>query len=218
MKTITKEIKVYEYKELSENAKEFAFEKWQQSMQNESFFWHEASINSLENFLGFFNIEILDYSLGLNNLNFIKWSKGQIDQSILNLKGSRLIKYINNHVKQQGKYLKCIDKDFTKYYKFKREVKFFKESNKTCTFFYSKIQKEYKGTGYCFDYIFESEIKTLIEKTKKNRSITFEYFIDSCIESFISEYEKDYEFQSSKEIFLEICNENNYLESGEFYL
>ena len=38
MKTITKEIKVYEYKELSENAKEFAFEKWQQSMQNESFF------------------------------------------------------------------------------------------------------------------------------------------------------------------------------------
>ena len=218
MKTIIKKIKVYEYKELSDEAKEFALEQWQKSMLNESFFWHNESMDSLENFLNFFNIEVLDFCLGAYCKSFIKWSKGQIEESILNLKGNRLLKYINNHVEQKGKYLKCIDKDFSKYFKFKKEVKFYKNSRITCTYFYSKIQKEYKGTGYCFDYIFESEIKNLIEAIKKDNSITFESFIDDCINSFISEYIKDYEAQSSKERFLEVCNEYNYLESGEVYL
>lgn len=218
MKTITKEFIVYEYQELSEEAKKFAFEKWQE-MNSHEFFWHNESIDCLENFLGFFGLKIKNFSLGLYNDNFIEWGKNQVEQNILELSGNRLLKYINNNVKQKGKYLKSFDKDFSKYFKFNREVKFYKGSNETVTYFYSKIEKEYSGTGYCFDYIFIEEIKKIEKYIREKKGVMFQTFINFCTQAFIAEYQSDYKNQISKDMFIEKTTDNKtqFLESGEVY-
>lgn len=64
----TKTIKIYDYSELSDQAKENAYSKW---LEHSEFFWHADYRDSLESFTrNFYCIKLVNWNVSENDYNF----------------------------------------------------------------------------------------------------------------------------------------------------
>lgn len=203
MKTI--EINLYSFDELSDKAKRKALNKY---IKNEdfSFIWEEAH----ETVKAFCKKTIIFQNSWLDPYF------NNIDDSILNLTGIRLLKYFTNNFDflYKPKYLKNYDE-----HKTHRMIK-----NKTAintgnkySLAYSNIQKETSCnlTGVCYDDDFLKPIYDFLQKPTKNK--TFKDIISDCFYCLKKSIENQIEYMRSIEYFEELCELNDYYftEQGE---
>ena len=209
MKTI--EINLYSFDELSDKAKEKALKEY---IENEdfSFIWEEAH----EKVKAFCDKTIVKtYQDSWLEPNF-----NNIDDSILNLTGVRLMKYfINNFVfLYKRKDLKSFDGHKNHKMITNKTVQSKGKSNgKKYCFATSNIQKETSCnlTGVCYDDDFLKPIYDFLQKPTKNK--TFEDIICECFYNLKKSIENEIEAKQTIEYFAELCEMNNYYftEQGE---
>jgi hypothetical protein len=200
MKTITKTIKLYEFKELSEKAQEKVI---YDTECNDLFFDDELK-NVLENFEEVFNIKVTEWNI---DNNYFRYQSNNYYEEVENLNGIRLLKYlINNFYNDlfKGKYY---SKSYYKNNKFilkSRNSKIIKDN--CCTL-----------TGVYYDNDILKPIYDFIKNPNEN--ISFSYLIEKCLYSWIESYKNNYENYYSKENIKELSEINNwyYLEDGKFY-
>lgn len=209
MKTI--EINLYSFDELSDKAKRKALNK---HIENEdfSFIWEEAH-ETVKAFCDKTIVKTYQDSWLEPNFN-------NIDDSILNLTGVRLMKYfINNFVfLYKRKYLKFFDGHKNHKMITNKTVQSKGKSNgKKYCFATSNIQKEtsYNLTGCCYDNDLLDPIYKFIQNPKDNKN--FEDIICECFYSLKKSIENEIEAKQTIEYFAELCEMNNYYftEQGE---
>lgn len=90
-------IKLYQYDELSEEAKERAIQDWRENQTD--YIWAEDGVNSLKAFCKAFDIELKDYSLCCGNCtpNHISFNANNYDMQADSLVGIRAFKYLHNN-------------------------------------------------------------------------------------------------------------------------
>jgi len=92
MKTMVKEFTVYNFDELSDDAK-------YRAMDDVEYPWCYENMESLKTFMNLFNIHLTDYSIDLSggkcSYSYINWSAD--DSIIMELKYIRLYKYLLNN-------------------------------------------------------------------------------------------------------------------------
>ncbi|MCP4988413.1 MAG: hypothetical protein GY928_20885 [Colwellia sp.] len=198
MRTITEEIKLYNFDELSESIQNKIIDDWR---INDQFFWGSELVASLDRFAEYTGINIQRYSLGGSN-STVNWNYSLDNCELGDLKGVRLSTWlINNWVhvftNQKIYYLKG--------YK-KRRI--------------SKIQVNYDCplTGCGSDSGLIDPI--LKQVTKPDLNIDLNDLIQSCIDGFIQQYDLEYEYWQSEECVKEEINnsDNEYLINGSIYL
>lgn len=186
MRTI--EVKILTFNELSEQAKENAFENWRN--EERDFFWMEENLESLKQGLLHFGFELKDWSIDYYNAKNaylrIEYqnSNGYDEENAL--QGVRLWKFINNNMLDYW----C---------KYKKKYEYGKLLDGNCPF-----------TGYCVDEDFLEPVRQFM---KKPIGITFQELMEDCAHNVMKCIELDYEYQTSKDYFIEMCIENIY----EFY-
>jgi len=205
MKTI--EINLYQFNELSEKAKRKALNKY---IKNEdfSFIWEEAH-ETVKEFCKKTIIKTYQNSWLEPNFN-------NIDDSILNLTGVRLLKYFINNFDflYKPKYLKYYD-DHKTHRMIKNKIAI-NTGNKYCIA-YSNIQKETSCnlTGVCYDDDLLDPIYKFIQNPKDNKN--FEDIICECFYNLKKSIENEIEAKQTIEYFAELCEGNDYYftEQGE---
>ena len=184
MRTI--ETKLYKFDELSEEAKEKAFENWSNSERE--YFWMDENLESLKQGLQHFGFELknwsIDYYCATNAYLKIVYqnSNGYVDEEDT-LSGVRLWKFINNNMLDYW----C---------KYKKKYQRGKLLNGSCPF-----------TGYCGDESFLAPIRTFM---KQPEDITFQELMEECAHEVMKAIEADYEFQNSREYFEEEAEANDF--------
>ncbi len=196
MEVITKEYKTYKYDELSDEAKEKAFNKWYESQTE--YFWIDDAIESMQAFAKHFDITVKDYSLqgsgyGHSSVSFEQYT---FEEGITELKYVRLWKYLKNN-----------DYEFVKWNK--PESKYTHDPKKTTIF------DDCPFTGYCAD---DDILFPMRDFIKRPYDITFYDLIDKCFDSWIKFCVADMDYQTSEECFNENhANEEIYLENGTVF-
>lgn len=208
----TETIKLYSFTELNEDAQQKAIENYRNKDQDNSFYYDEIT-ESVKAVLELFGLKTgRDYS---------DIRTGHIDDTILELSGIRLYKYlINNYYSDLFKptYIKSLD----------REVK--------TRAFICKVRKDYKGnlytqiysktkvddcctlTGVCYDMDILQPVYDFLKSPDK--STTFEDLIKDICESSINKAYRDAEEWLYSEEFIKEELENNdreFTEDGEIY-
>lgn len=184
----TKTINVYSVNELSDKAKQRAFEKW---CQEDDYPWNEENSKALRKFEEIFPVDVRDFEYGYRKN--IDW-KYTGEENIGELNGSRLATYIQNHYGSalfRPKYIGHL------------------EGKPKFTPVYSRVQKENSCvlTGY---YIDNSILGPIYEFLKKPTNTTFKDLLGDCLESWLSACENDYEGYFSLESFLDHAEANEY--------
>lgn len=181
MRTI--EIKAYTFDELSDDAKEKAFERFLNT--DREYFWMDENKHSIEKGLEHFNCS-------MGNRWEIDWSSAnqsyvpvvidlQYSDEIAELSGVRLWKFINNGYMQY-------------FCKYDKKYKPLLDGN--CPF-----------TGYCVDENFLDPIRNFM---KKPTNTTFKELMEECVYECLKAIEADYDHQNSMEFFKEECEANEY--------
>lgn len=199
MKTAT--IKLYNLSELSETAQRKAYDEWYSHCD---YFWHSDNVSTLKKFENIFPISNVDYGYSSydSHISFRMDCNDEIEE----LSGIRLAKYIYNN------YYKYISKG--KYYSTKGT---YVDGKYQYKFRHSKIIQENSCvlTGYYIDDCILEPIYNFLKT--QDSSVTFYDLMDDCLQSWIIACQKDCEYNSSFEYFLE--NESNsetmYLENGD---
>jgi hypothetical protein len=198
----TKTVTLYKFAELSETAKQKAYDNWLAGDRNNP--WANENINTLFAFKKIFPI-----TLGHNDLTQFSFAG---DDEIEQLRGQRLANYIWNNYKSQiykGRY----------YSTSMKKIKVDKEhpAGLTYTKRYSRIQLDNCCvlTGYCMDDEILNPIYTFLNKPDEN--ITFGELMQKCIDNFKDAVEKDDEYSYSMEFFMDEAEANDYefTENGE---
>jgi len=204
MRTETIVRKIYTIDELSDDAKQRAYED---SIESFEYFLHGENMASLNAFAGIFNIKIKNYSYGGNN-SFIDWSFSGVDDEVVELKGFRLAKYIWNNYRRdlfKGKYFSLQSKkEFNPHY----GVKYGTYKSR-----HSKILLDNSCvlTGF---YIDDDLLKPIYDFLNKPCTHTdMEYLIQDCVNCWLSSVQSDYEDQMSIEAFYDNAQANEW----EFY-
>ena len=198
MKTI--EINLYSFDELSDKAKRKALKEY---IENEDFYyiWEEAH-ETVKAFCDKTIVKTYQDSWLEPNFN-------NIDDSILNLTGVRLMKYFINNFDflYKPKYLKSYDDHKT--HRMIKNIIALNTGNKY-SLAYSNIQKETSCnlTGVCYDDDFLKPIYDFLQKPTKNK--TFEDIISDCFYCLKKSIENEIEYMQSMEYFNELCEMNNY--------
>lgn len=202
----TKTITVYAINELSDKAKEYALDQWNENWDNP---WASENRQSLYKFAEIFNITIKDFCYGsYSSRDGVTWSDNwEFDLQVESLTGIRLLKWLENNVMKhlrKGKYYstKGTYDAAGKYHYAKR---------------YSKCQFEISCpmTGYYMDM---EIIDPILEFVKKpTDKINLKQLIDNCMDAWVNACVADGEEQRSMESFIEACESNNYTftESGD---
>ena len=200
MKKIT--LNVYQFAELSEQAKQTAINNHRNKGYDYSFYFDEIT-SSVKAVIELFNLK--------TGREYTDIRTGHIEDNILQLSGARLYAYIVNNYGYalfKNKYIKTLDrevhwKQFVRTYFKNREGKVF-------TQIYSKINFDNSCilTGTCYD---EDILKPVYDFLKNcTSSVTFEDII-SHIESAIKKcYENTEEWVNSEEFISEELEANNY--------
>jgi hypothetical protein len=179
MKTI--KIKVYQFDELSDEAKEFAHKKHNDSTIE--FFWTDDWIASLKKGIAHFGFKLANYNIDtLSAARSDLTIKSQYNQEEEELSGDRLWTYLHNA--QLLTYICQYD----------RIRKNLLDGN--CPF-----------TGYCGDEDFLDPVREFIEKPTS--STTFKDLIEACAEKLLQGLQNDCEYQQSLEFFKEECESND---------
>lgn len=201
MKKITVDYEVYSIDELSENAREKAYYSW---LRDFDYPWADDNRATLDKFENIFPIKVKNWEYGYRKyINF----EMTCDDEIAELSGIRLLKYIYNNYYDflyKGRYYSIRHCDENGKYSFKYK--------------YSKVIKDNSCplTGYYMD----DEILEPIYKFLKNPSpsITFENLMYKCLDNWLYACDKDYEYCTSMEYFIEESRDNGweYFEDGTF--
>lgn len=186
-------IEVYKFEELSEEAKEKAYENFLNS--DKEYFWMDENLESLKEGLDYFGFHLADYSIDYFNATnaYLKIDSQHYDGEE-ELEKVRLWKYLKNNY-MEGSVV--------------ANTRYPNESNdllsSSCTF-----------TGYCMDETFLDPIKKFMNKPT---DISFTELMKECAYEVMLGIEKDYEYQNSREFFEEEVSSNGYefTEDGERY-
>lgn len=201
-----KTIKVYQFKELSKKAKEYAINQYRN--KNHEIFWQDETIKSLKGLFEHCNsVRIKNYSLGEYNswlqVEFNREEEGQ-------LSGKRAVAWLENNLLTKLRYKAGIDN-------IKKRVfvsNFVKSINHPQGAFIHQIGdlKECAFTGYCADDDF---LDDLIKEVKQGADLK------TAFEGLAITYQKiiqgEIEYQNSDEYIAETleANEYDFMEDGE---
>lgn len=184
MRTI--ETKLFNFDELSEEAKETAHNNFLNSERE--YFWMEENLESLKKGLEHFGFELKDWSIdyycATNAYLKIVYqnSNGWVDEEDT-LSGVRLWKFINNNMLDYW----C---------KYKKKYEYGKLLDGNCPF-----------TGYCAD---ENFLDAVREFMKQPKNITFQELMEECAHGVMKAIQDGYEYQNSREFFEEEAQANEY--------
>ena len=207
MKTI--EINIYKFSELSEEAKEYAINKWREDQYNYQPWFIEEANKTLEKFMDLFCISNyqIDYEEPYRNDYSIK-----LEDDILQLSSQRLATYIWNNYKGElykGKYFSLWSKKDVSY-------KYYKDGYPVLKQKHSKIQMDNccTLTGMCYD---DDVLKPICDFLSNPSDINFETLLNDCIYSLCHSVSSEIEHQNTDESIIENieANEYDFLESGE---
>lgn len=210
MKTI--EITTYEITELSDKAQEKAFYKW---LERHDYFSASENEASLKKFAESFPAKINNWSYGGQG-SFISWSFTG-DDDVEELHGQRLATYLWNNFRSdiyKGKYRES----------FRRTKRIFHPmvSQKECTD--RQTKETYYWTVVCSRmftetyncpltgyYIDNSLMRHIWEFMEKPDNRNFYDLMNDCLNEWVSDCEKDYEYCTSMEYFIEECQANEWM-------
>jgi hypothetical protein len=205
MKTI--ELKVYEYSELSEEAKETAWKNWLN--KDHEYFWADTNEKTLYKFADIFPIKINGYNYDScsGGISFSFTGEHDIEE----MTGFRLAKYIWNNYKWdifKGKYYGKLVKTF----KDGTPIPISKEHPAGLRHIikYSNIVLDNCCvlTGYCVDDDILQPVYDFLKKP--NDKICFYDLMEKCLDSWIDSCKKDCAYQESQEFFEEEAEANGY--------
>jgi hypothetical protein len=199
MRTETTTRTIYTFDELSETAKEKAFEEW---LKYAEYFFADDNAESLKKFCEIFPVKVKDWKYGYR---YDISASFDIDPNAEELTGVRLQKYLWNNYGSliyQGKYYSKGQYKDGKYTYKQRRSKVLK-------------QKDCVLSGYWIDHELLTPIYTFLDS--RNPSGTFEDLLQDCLNSWLIACQKDYEHSFSYEYFQEEMTEtdNEYTEEGK---
>jgi len=217
MKTI--EVKLYQFLELSEQAKQKAINSLS-DINDCEFIYYDAE-QTVKAFCNAFSVDT-----GRNS--WLECNTSKIEDCILELTGLRLRKYILNNFSSTlfaKKYLKSGDvTEIKKPLHRMRETNEIKRGQNKCKFYYSyysNIQKQAQNcnlTGVCYD---EDMLKPLYDflKLRKFDNTNLEDLFNSCFDSLRISIEKEAEYYQTEEAIIETIEANDYYftEEGKLY-
>lgn len=224
-------VKVYEYNELSDKAKEKAYEVWRDKQYNGWGypFWDEFK-TSMEKFAKFFNLKITDYDISDCHPSYIDFEVqvGQYwdyNENVEWLKGIRLYKYLYNLMINEW-----VEPD-SKFYKYKngKHIKFIdngcsqKVYEKNGKVRYSNIfpedgREEYYSLPFTGSFA-DDYYQVIIDFMKHpDTKTTYRGLMERAFNKLIKYYLKDEEYFYSEENFKETdATETVYYEDGSEY-
>lgn len=189
-----KTINVYSITELSQDARDYAIEKYKE--KNTEIFWQDETIESLKGLFENCNgIKLKDYSLGEYNSNIdVEFSQDEVE----NISGKRAFAWIENNLLSNIRipYKHDKRKEYLKYGEGYKSGQI-----KSCPF-----------TGYCAD---ENFLDCLMESIKSGMNLK------KSFESLASEYQKiinnEIEYQNSDDYIIEhmLANDYQFLNNGQ---
>jgi hypothetical protein len=197
------QLKVFEYNELSEDAKEVAYQNWLNHSGDNDFntdmSWNEI-FESFKILMNDLNLNVDDWSVSYCGYgrDYIHFSTS--NDEILEFTNRRAFAYVENNL---------LSKYRVSYSEYNQNRKQYKSYG-----YRPNHVKDCPLTGMCYD---DDLIKTLLESLKKGNFLNTA--IESVIEKAIKMIHETYEYYSSKEFFAE-NNENNevyFLENGKEY-
>ena len=184
MKTVTRNYDIYEVNELSNEARNRAYNNW---LSNSCYYPYESDDNNtLDEFIRLFNIRLNNYNFSFESLN---------DEEIDEFSGLRLYKYLINN------YWRCLFKHKIYYHK-----DYFTNGKKRLSnIFYTN---DCVLTGVCSDEAILEPIYNFLKKP--NEYTNFLSLMRECLDSFFKYCSSCIEDYESEENFIEICKENDY--------
>lgn len=198
----TKVINLYQFSELSDEAKEKAINNFRNN-ENDFYFITDDAGKSFEKFADIFSISNwdIDYCEPYRNnyrLNF--------DDNVKALSGQRLANYIWNNYRNdifKGNY-------YSLWSKTEVSFKYYKEGHPVLKTRHSKIQLSNSCvlTGVCYDNDVLNPIYDFLDKPKDN--IDFETLISDCIYSLCHSVNSEIEYQYTDEAIIETIEANEY--------
>lgn len=203
MKIYKGEFKSYQINELSEKAKQTAYEKWLQ----ESYFWQADELRAtLDEFCRLFDVRC--YNWEYDTYNYHYRFEVNIEDKQNELSDIRLAKFVwNNYAPYilKGKYYskgKYVDGKYT--YKHR----------------YSSVMKTMDScplTGVCYDYVILEPIIDCL--TYKKMYASYSDLIEECLDKFFNMAKKECEYAESFEYFIDIAEANSweYDENGNAF-
>lgn len=204
----TKTINLYQFNELSDEAKGKAINKWRDQEYNNTPWFIDEAGKSFEKFAGIFSIK-------WNNIDYEEPHRNdyqiQLDDQILELSGQRLATYIWNHYRNdifQGKYYgELIDtfKDGTKI-PVSKEHPIGKRHVKRYSHVF--VSSCCVMTGVCYDDDLLNPIYEFLNKPNEN--VNFETLLNDCIYSLCHSVSSEIEHQMSDEVITETLIANEY--------
>lgn len=207
----TKTINIYEFSELSEEAKENAIEEWRNTNYGNEFFWQREVEASLDKFCSIFSIDyrLIDYEEPYRNDY-----KVNLDDNILTLSGQRLATYIWNNFRNdlfKGKYYSVLKVDrLNKRINHKRIRSEQLRNGNYFNAYYSAIKLDNCCvlTGVCYDDDILKPIYEFLDHPKDN--IDFETLINDCFYSLCHSVSSEIEYQNTDEYITEEIEANGY--------
>lgn len=220
MKTI--EVTLYKFNELSEKAKEVAINNERENVCVN--YIYDDAYCTVKSFNSVFGTSEGSYSwLDVNTSSF--------DNSILELRGFRLQKYLWNNYKDtlyKRKYLKHGELAVAKkpFHKMKKQTEITSNCSnkgKISVSYYSNIQKESKNcnlTGVCYDEVILKPIYEFLDKRDfSNCTIDFESLLNNCFYELKKSIAKEVDYRNSYEAICEdlIEKDYDYTKDGQIY-
>ena len=176
---------IYKYNELTEGAKQKAFENWNESRCE--FLEHDELMQSLKTFAELFEFKIGRYELGGYSYNYIDWTPK--NDNVAELWDYRLFNWVNKKADKLRSGKIYMKRDWNK-----------RRTSKVLFEDYMDL------TGMWSDSPLLNAVDDFLNRVKKCKLICKKFksytgFITDCIDSFIEFYNKSYEWFYSKECF-----------------
>ena len=192
-----KEVTVFSFDELSEEAKQYAIGKEREGADY-SHLWDEMR-STVEAFCNLFNVKT-------GNRSWLEYEKN-FDDSIAEMTGVRLMKWIlNNHVLWKRKTLKFINGKHIVHPYVNAHRKDYK--GEPYSIARSRIKKDnsYILTGMCYDYTVMKPIYDFI--ARPDNSDWYD-LLDSCFHEAREAIEEEIEYRESDEAIIEDLNDKD---------
>ena len=201
---LTKEIKLFRFDELSENAQEKAINRYKD--EKDFYFCFAVNFKSIEYFAEqILNSKIKKYSIHPYYHSYIEYDKSFLTDEIMDLKGLRAFKWIYNNIIDNCFNGKCFSTDGKYNYKFR----------------YSKIIENLEDcifTGACSDFYITDILRDLLEN-KIDCGLTVEKLIKDIFDNWVKKTKEDMEYEDSEEFAKSVLDngEEIYLENGKLF-
>jgi hypothetical protein len=207
MKTV--EINIYQFSELSEEAKQNAIEQERNNLHLDYIF--DEATESLQKFANIFSIKFNYFDFLQTYSNDIVF---KLEDNILQLSGQRLATYLwNNHKTDlyKGKYYSLWSKTELSYVHHKNGHPVLKKRRSKIILDNSCVL-----TGVCYDQDLLDPIYRFLEKPT---DINFEELLNDCIQNLCKSVESENDFRCSDEGIIEDIESNDFEfeENGDIY-